>query len=420
MKQVTIHPKMLSGTVTIPPSKSYSHRSLICGALSGEGTRIFNLGESQDIDATARVLSCMGYQLSKDVESEYFQKTKTTGKPLDCGESGSTLRFMIPLALHLLGKAEFIGSGRLMERPLDPYFEIFDRFGISYRMEGNRLWLNGELKSGEYHLNGSVSSQFVTGLLIALPLLSGDSEIILDTPLESAAYVDMTLAVMREFGVTVEEFSNGYRIYGNQQYQPNRYTVEGDYSQAAFFLVGAALGGDITCEGIPQDTLQGDRAICSILEQAGAKIVWNNGKVNVYSERLSGFCADVSECPDLAPILAVLGAFSKGESRIINAGRLRYKESDRLAAITKEMTALGADIQEGTDYLVIRGKESIRGGVADAHNDHRIAMSLAIAAQRCEQPVTILGSECVAKSMPDFWERFCQLGGSIDECSMGE
>ena len=420
MKEMRITPARLQGTVSVPPSKSYSHRALICAAMAGEGARVIHSGDSRDIEATKRVLEGLGKKyISDGNDGGFFLETKAKEAPLSCGESGSTLRFMIPLALVFRDHAEFVGEGRLMERPLDPYYPIFEQCGIIYRKEETRLSLEGRLKSGVFHLPGNLSSQFVSGLLMSLPLLSGDSRIILDSPLESTAYVDMTIDVMKRFGVTAFIEGSGYHIPGNQTYRPTRYTVEGDYSQAAFFLAAGALGGDVICTGLPEDSIQGDRVILPILEEAGATIRWVDHGLRATGGVLTSFRADVSECPDLAPILAVLAAYSEGESLIYNAGRLRFKESDRLSAIAAELTNIGALVTEGEDFLRISGKPSLPGGSVLSHNDHRIAMSLAIASERCTGPMILGGGECVSKSMPDFWDLFCQLGGNVDERNMG-
>ena len=421
MKEVRITPSVLGGKIRIPSSKSYSHRALICAALSGESAHIANIGHSLDIEATVRVLKGLGKEFHADgANGGYFSDANIKKEPLFCGESGSTLRFMIPLALSLCDHAEFLGEGRLMERPLDPYFPVFSQCGITYRENEGRLILDGRLQSGEFHLPGNVSSQFVSGLLMSLPLIPGDSKIILDTSLESSSYVDMTLDVMRVFGVSVFKEQNGYHIPGGQAYKPTEYTVESDFSQAAFFLVAGALGGSVVCAGLPQKSLQGDRIILSILEDAGAKVQITEDGIMAFGNSLNAFRADVSQCPDLAPILAVLAAFSKGESLIYNAGRLRLKESDRLSAMVEELRNIGAPVVEGSDYIKIKGSRSLSGGTVSSHNDHRIAMAMAIAANRCTCDVIIKGSECVRKSMPDFWERFLELGGKVYERDMGE
>ena len=387
---LTITPVKLSGTVTPPPSKSQAHRLLICAALAGEGSTIHNLADSQDIRATRRCLA-------------ELTTNRRTLPELDCGESGSTLRFLIPIALALRGGGVFTGQGRLMERPQKPYFDLFDEKGIRYERKDNVLTVEGRLTPGEYRLPGNVSSQFFTGLLLALPLLDGPSAIIPTTPLESEGYIGMTLDAMREFGVDIASTRSlppHYLISGGQKYRGAEVTVEGDWSQAAFWYAANCLGCTVDVRGVSQYSTQGDRVIeslCLELSQPGDTEI------------------DMSGCPDLAPPVAAAAAVRQGTTRLVNAGRLRIKESDRLAAITAALNALGARVTEHPDSLTIYGRDRLAGGTVDCCNDHRIAMMAAIAATRCREPVTLLGAECVAKSYPDFWEHYRMLGGVFHE-----
>ena len=385
---VTITPGLLRGAITPPPSKSQAHRLLIAAALADGESRIEHLADSQDIQATRRCMAAL----------------KAPGEDLpvlDCGESGSTLRFLIPVALALRGGGRFTGRGRLMERPQKPYFDLFDEKGIAYRQEDGVLTVQGRLTPGTFALPGDVSSQFVTGLLYALPLLEGDSRITLTTPLESRGYVDMTLEALERFGIRAEcPDGRTLRIPGGQTYRPCRAAVESDYSQAAFYYAANGLGGQVEILGLNPRSAQGDRCIVPYHMQ-----LCGPGEAEL----------DVSQCPDLVPPLAAHAALRQGITRIVNAARLRIKESDRLTAVTQVLTALGADVVEGADRLTITGQpEGLAGGVTvDSHNDHRIAMMAAIAATRCAAPVTIIGAECVAKSYPDFWEDYERLGGQI-------
>ena len=387
---LTITPGKLSGTVTPPPSKSQAHRLLICAALAGEGSVIHNLADSQDTRATRRCLA----ELTTD---------RRTLPELDCGESGSTLRFLIPLALALRGGGVFTGHGRLMERPQKPYFDLFDEKGIQYEQKDGVLTVEGRLTPGEYRLPGNVSSQFFTGLLLALPLLDGPSAIIPTTPLESEGYIGMTLDAMHEFGVDIASTRSippHYLVSGGRRYQRAEVTVEGDWSQAAFWYAANCLGCTVDVRGVSQYSTQGDRVIeslCLELSQPGDTEI------------------DMSGCPDLAPPVAAAAAVRQGTTRLVNAGRLRIKESDRLAAITAALNALGARVTEHPDSLTIYGRDGLTGGTVDCCNDHRIAMMAAIAATRCREPVTLLGAECVAKSYPDFWEHYRMLGGLFHE-----
>jgi 3-phosphoshikimate 1-carboxyvinyltransferase len=398
------------GIVRVPPSKSMGHRAIICGALaSGSGrTLIKSPGSSQDIDATIGAMKGLGFRFQRqggDVSA--IDHSGEAAKIIDCGESGSTLRFLLPIAAALGKAVTFTGRGRLMERPLDAYADIFKQSGVDFFQGEGAVRISGRLKSGGYSLAGDVSSQFVSGLLLALPMVLGDSEIILTTPLESRAYVDMTIDMMARFGVTVQSNEKGYSIRGGQRYTPvNSCEVEGDYSQAAFFLGAAALGRDVSCAGLDEKSLQGDRAILQVLEEMGAKVTRKDGVVSVWAKELKAVTVSAAQIPDLVPPIAALCCFCKGESRIVDAARLRIKESDRLSALAQQLGGLGADINELPDGLVIRGKDMIKGGSADACNDHRIAMAVALASLRCKEKVGLTGWESVKKSYPNFWADF--------------
>ena len=388
------------GIVTPPPSKSLSHRAVICAALAGGKSEIENLGRSDDIDATLSAMRIL---------SGASRRGADEAVAIDCGESGSTLRFLLPIAAVLGRQAVFTGRGRLMSRPLDAYAGVFSAAGAMYSHEGDRIVVRGPMKSGEYSVPGNASSQFVSGLLLALPLLDGDSSIRLLTPLESSGYVGMTLDVMRQFGVSAERKGSLYLVKGGQAYRPARYRVEADYSQAAFFLVAAALGRDVRVSGLCRESIQGDRAILSVLGDAGAEVSWRDGTVIVRATRLSAITVDAREIPDLVPPIAALCCFCDGTSRIANAGRLRMKESDRLSALAAQLGKLGADVREGEDFLEITGRESIKwlpGACASSCGDHRIAMAIATAAIRCQGLVRLSGWQSVAKSYPDFWRDF--------------
>ncbi len=428
-------------TIQIPPSKSIAHRAVICASLAMGESRISPIGLSEDVRATCRSMEALGAAIRFDealgtliIQGINKPREKDSVPLLDCGESGSTLRFLLPLALLRDTKVRLTGSKRLMERPLGAYIETLKANGASveYLKNGEKeneepandvpiLEVKGPLIPGKYLLPGDVSSQYISGLLFALPLLSEESEVQLTTPLESASYVDLTIDVMERFGLRVEKTKDGgYRIPGRQRYQPCNYRVEADFSNAAFFLVAGALGVEIECAGLDPNSRQGDKEILDILKNCGAKIEYRtsssakeNAKQESFSENViirvspgdkKAMTIDVRQIPDLVPILSVLLCFCKGESRIINAGRLRLKESDRLSAVTEELNRLGAKIEEGPDWLKIEGIESFSGGECDSHNDHRIAMALAIAAYKSNGIVRIKDASCVKKSYPSFWE----------------
>ncbi|EGO65177.1 3-phosphoshikimate 1-carboxyvinyltransferase, partial [Acetonema longum] len=339
----------------------------------------------------------------------------------DCGESGSTLRFLIPLALLGEQKVTFHGRGRLAQRPLDEYAAICRRQGLLWESGGGLpLTVQGRLQPGRFMLRGDISSQFLSGLLFALPLLAGDSEIHITTPLESKGYVDLTLAALADHGVTVSHREyREFHIRGGQTYQPRNSAVEGDFSQAAFWLVAGTIGAAVNCHALAAASLQGDKAVIELLNAAGGAIRWTEGICTASPAVTYGTVIDAADCPDLVPVLAVMASVSQGETRIIRAGRLRIKESDRLAATARELGKLGADIREEGDSLVICGKPALEGGEVDSWQDHRIAMALAIASIRCRQPVLLHGAECVSKSYPGFWQDFISLGGILHERSVG-
>ncbi len=412
---LTITPTKLCGAVTPPPSKSQAHRLLIAAALSGGRSTIDNLADSQDIQATRRCLTALGAGI-EDLEPGKVQ-VRGLGNAiveagpvplLDCGESGSTLRFLIPVALLVNGSACLTGRGRLMERPLTPYEDLFREKGITWELKHGVLTVDGgkgyddyALSSGEYRLPGNVSSQFITGLLYALPLLEGDSRIILTTALESKDYVDMTMNALETFGVVCRwEDERTLFVPGGQTYKSAQAAVEADWSQAGFFYAALGLGNQLDIQGMNAFSAQGDMRIVPYYLK-----LMQPGDVEL----------DVSQCPDLVPPLAAHAALRRGTTRIVNAGRLRIKESDRLASVKRTLSAMGARIEEYPDSLTIYGVESLRGGVTvDCCNDHRIAMMAAIAATRCEENVTLTGAECVAKSYPNFWEDYEKLGGKIE------
>jgi 3-phosphoshikimate 1-carboxyvinyltransferase len=390
------------GVVTPPPSKSISHRAVICAALSPGGSAIENLGRSDDVDATIEGTRALG------LPGMGGGATDGSICVVDCRESGSTLRFLLPVAAALGRRAVFSGRGRLMARPLDAYAEIFADAGVTFERSGGGVAISGRLRGGSFVLPGDVSSQFVSGLLLALPLLEADSEIRVTTPLESAAYVGLTLDMMRRFGVRAEASEDNavYRVRGGQAYRAARCVVEADHSQAAFFLAAAALGSDVTVAGLSPDSRQGDRAMLDILARMGAGVEWRDGKVTARAGRLISVEIDARETPDLVPPLAVLCCFCEGGSAIVNAGRLRAKESDRLSALASELGRLGASVEEGGDFLRFSGAARLWGGDADAWGDHRIAMALAVASTRCDAPVRLSGWRSVSKSYPDFWRDF--------------
>lgn len=408
--QQTIFPKAVSGSILIPPSKSVAHRALICAALADGQSRLSHIGDSDDMKATIGALSSMGASFERD--GDVLIVTGTGGVPkrgqytADCIESGSTLRFLIPVFSLCGGAVTLTGRGRLLERPQTVYEALFSSQGHSFFVDESGVHVRGAVKSGEITVDGSVSSQFITGLLFALPLCSGDSIIRITPPFESASYVQITCDVLSRFGIIIEQTDTyTFRIPGNQQYNPCDMAVEGDYSQMAFFGVLGALCGEVGCTGLSQDSLQGDRVICEILERFGAQIDRSADSVRVRHAPLTGQVVDLADCPDLGPILMVLASFADGVTHFLHAGRLRLKESDRIAAMEAELSKLGVEMSSDADSVTITSRRPMTAPcTVDAHNDHRIAMSLAIFAHAAEYPVTITGAECVKKSYPAFFE----------------
>lgn len=417
MDNVIIKPNPLKGSVVIPPSKSVAHRAIIAAALSNAECVIDNVAMNADIEATLGGIRALGskFTYNKKTMQVKISPKKQTSKvnEIDCGESGSTIRFLMPIAL-LSGKDNtFICHGRLIKRPMEPYFDNFKKLGIECSIEDSCIRTKGKLKSGVFNMPGDVSSQFITGLLYALPLLEGDSEIVISNTPESTGYIDLTIDVLNKFGIEIEnENYLKYKIKGGQKYKPTNMTVEADYSQAAFFLTAGAIGCDVECIGLNENSRQGDREILDIIERVGGKILKTEKGIKAWrTDNMHGITLDGRNIPDLIPTVAVMLAFCKGESNIINVGRLRMKESDRLSAICDELSHLGVNIEEGVDSIKILGGQTVKCETVSARNDHRIAMALAIAACRAEGEEMLItgGKAAVKKSYPDFFDVYENL-----------
>lgn len=410
---IKITPKKLKGEVTVPPSKSVAHRMIIAAALARGKSVISNLYPSVDILATMDCMRALGAKIDfNDGTAVVEGITEVPEKAvLDCCESGSTLRFLIPVACALGVETQFRGRANLPKRPITPLTDELPKHGIEFDFseakEGESLpcLVKGKLSSGKYYISGSISSQFITGLIFALSVLEGDSEIILTSHLQSKPYVDITIGSLKDFGCEINETDEGYFVKGGQKLKPFNGSVEGDYSQEAFFEVANLLGSDIKIGGLNVNSFQGDKKIVEICRE----IVYNK------NSSLKPFELDCSDIPDLVPILSVLATFCDGTSRITNVARLRIKECDRLAAMEEDLNKLGGKVTANEDSLVIEGVSSLKGGEVDTFVDHRIAMAMAIAATRCESPLTILGAECVSKSYPNFWEVYESLGGEFEK-----
>lgn len=421
--KVRLTPVKLCGSIPAISSKSDAHRLLIAAALSDRETEILCNVLSEDIRATARCLCALGARVDFLADRMLVHPiprentAKEVSVTLDCGESGSTLRFLLPVVSALGKNGVFTGGGRLPERPVTELREAMEAHGVRFSEQGVfPISTIGKLGIGTYTLRGDVSSQYVTGLLFALPLLSDDSTLRLLPPVESAPYIEMTLSSLMRFGIEVRREGHTYFIKGNQTYcSPGAVSVEGDWSNAAFFLTAGALGAPVTVTGLNPDSPQGDKAILDILRRMGAAVETAGESVTVSPGALHGIAQDMADIPDLAPIFSVAAAAARtGETAIQNAARLRLKESDRLAAIHRMLGSLGVSCTETADGLLIPGGQSISGGETSGFGDHRMVMAAAIASVLAETPVTIDGAEAVEKSYPHFFEDFKRLGGMVD------
>lgn len=398
MGEVKIQQSKLNGVMYVPPSKSAAHRALICSFLSGGGS-VKPIIDSKDMRATLGMIDAL----------------KNHQNVLNALESGSTLRFMIPVAAAFGREVKFIGEGSLLNRTIGEYMDILPAHHVQVESDGKLpVTISGKLTNGSYAVNGNISSQYITGLLFALSVLDGDSAIILKTPLQSKPYVDMTVKVMADYGVCVTETDFGYLVHGNQKYNIIDYTVEGDWSQAAFFLVAGALGGTVTVKGLDFHSTQGDKAIVDVLKQFGAEITFGEEYVTCSKGALNGTDVDASDIPDLVPIIAVLAAYANGRTVISGAERLRYKESDRIESVVSNLRLLGVDVCETTDGMIINGGQPLKGARLKGFNDHRIVMAFSIAGLFADGDVYIDDAQSINKSYPSFFEDYNRLGGKAD------
>ena len=412
----------IGGDVLIPPAKSYGHRSIISAALSNEPSLIHNVDMSEDMKATLNFLKALGGSFEYENRTLHINPINRNIKEceIDCGESGSTLRFIIPILASLGVKAKLTGKGRLPERPLTLYTELLPSFGVNFTSNHLPLELSGQLKSGIFKLRGDVSSQFISGLLFALPMLNGDSEIEIIGSLESGAYIDMTIEMLKLYGVKIEKIEKGYFVKGNSAYKASDYTVEGDWSQAAFFMTMGALSEDyINVQGLNLDSIQGDKETLKLYEKIGADIKNENGVIKIKKGKLNPINADMHDMPDAVPALAALLSLCDGRSVISGAKRLRIKESDRLKAISEAINALGGKIKETDDGLIIDGVKKLKGNFVSSCNDHRILMAMASVKKETEGEIKLTDPMCVNKSYPGFYDDYKKLGGEADVIYMG-
>ena len=418
-----IMPGNLSGTIAAIPSKSDAHRRLICAALACKPSAI-EIGEgSRDIEATVCALNALGAQIKREKNGYSVIPLKQAEQPaglrqVDCCESGSTLRFLLPVAAALGSQAVFVGQGRLPERPMRVLCELLRAHGAQADRDLLPISISGRLRGGSFELPGDISSQYISGLLFALPLLPQNSRIRLLSPLESAGYVEMTIRALKDYGIAVEQLQDGWRVPGGQHYcPPSASAVEGDWSNAAFWAVAGAFSPDsVTVTGLSPQSAQGDRLIRSLVRESGAREAMTGGALTVRrgEQHAEALTVDARNVPDLVPVLAVLGCGRPGETRITGCGRLRLKESDRIEAVCAMIRGLGGDAAAEGDNIVVRGQGWLRGGHVDSCNDHRIAMAAAVAAGLCREPVRLTGAQAVEKSYPGFWRDFKALGGKAD------
>lgn len=398
MSKVLLHSSELRGRVVVPPSKSAAHRALICSYLAGGGT-VKPIIDSNDMKATVGVINSL----------------RNHENSVNCIESGSTMRFMIPVASTLGRTITFNGEGSLLSRTVGEYINLLPKHNVEVSCNGYLpMTISGKLKNGSFEVAGDVSSQYITGLLLALANLEGDSAVILTTELQSKPYVDMTVKVMKDYGVEVTETDFGYLIHGGQTFKKIDYTVEGDWSQAAFFLVAGAINGDVEVCGLDMNSTQGDKAIIDVLKSFGADVQITENSVIVRKSDLKAVDINAVNIPDLVPIIAVMASFAEGRTIISGAQRLRYKESDRIESVVSNLRALGVEVEETEDGMIICGQCALKGAKLNGFNDHRILMAFSVASLAIEDEIEISDAQSINKSYPSFFEDYNKLGGKAD------
>ena len=418
MKAV-IKPSKAKGRVKIPPSKSMAHRAIICAGLADGKSVISNIDYSEDITATIECMRTLGADIVCDGSTVTVQGIKDfsclESNVLHCGESGSTLRFLIPLFSLTGQKVAFTGRNRLLKRPQKIYGDIFENAGLYFEQTEDKIEIQGALPAGEYTLSGGVSSQFISGLLFTLPLLPKSSKIHIVPPFESRSYVELTIQMLAKFGIEIiwkDDLT--LVIKGGQKYHPHDETVEGDFSQFAFFGVLSAINGPVDICGMKDDSIQGDKQIIEILSQFGCSISCENSVYRITADKLRAKDIDLENCPDLGPVLCTLAMFSEGSTRIYNAGRLRLKESDRILAMQREAAKLGCVIEDGENEMIVHSGHTPPTDVLDGWKDHRIVMACAVALSVLGGEID--GCEAVAKSYPSFFEDLKNVGIDVEIC----
>lgn len=412
---IKVFPSKVSGIVNVPASKSIVHRALIAGALSNNYSEIYNVDFNEDILATINALTALGAIINVDgnkISINGFDINKRIDSvKIDAHESGSTLRFLIPLAAFKATEALFTGTNRLMERPLNVYKDIFEKQNLIFKDNLNEKLIKGKLRANNYKVKGDVSSQFISGLLFILPLLNDDSTIEVIAPFESKSYVDLTIDVLSKYNIKIENINNKYFIKGNQDYRSNNITVEGDFSQAAFFVILAAINNDLVINNLNLNSIQGDKSILKILKNLNVKISTKDNSVKVFKSSISSGVIDLSDNPDLGPILCILGLFSDGYIKLTNVKRLRLKESDRLLSMKNQLEKIGGEVEiKENSIKIYKLKEFVdKEVVVDGCNDHRIVMAMSILATVLRKPLIIKRADAVNKSYPNFFKDLNRL-----------
>ncbi len=418
---VRITPKIgIAGEMTAPPSKAYTHRALFAGLLTEGVTEIGNPLYCADTEATVRAVSSLGASVERATNHWAVKsggRPTATEKEIHCGESGVTLRFTIPIASLTGEEIHLVGGESLMRRPIEPLVDAMNRLGAEVSLSQGRVRVRGgPPKGGKTHIRGDVSSQFISGLLLAAPIMKEGLHLELDSPLESRGYVLLTVETMKRHRIDIRADNklSRFEVAPEQRYRPASHLVPGDYSSAAFAMSAAAITGSrLLVRGLHMEDAEPDSAVLQILSRMGVQTSFQEDGVVVEGGRLKACSVDIHDCPDLGPITAVLGCFAKGETRITGARRLRYKESDRLDAVTSELRSLGAEIEETEDGLVASGPCSLNGGIVHSHGDHRIAMALGVAAIGAGNHVIIKDAQCVSKSYPTFFSDLRSLGVEV-------
>ena len=417
--KVKVTPSKVHGNVKIPASKSMAHRALICASLSDGTSIVSNVTNSKDIEATVGCMKALGANIKQIDETTY----EVTGTNLfeqegnitcNANESGSTLRFLIPLAACTNAKVKFLGQGRLLQRPMDVYENEFKEQNIEFNQSDKEIIVHGNLQAKDYVVQGDISSQFITGFMFVLPLLNQDSTLTITKPYESKSYVNLTIQMLAKFGIEIiETSSNSYLIKGNQHYKAQDVSVEGDFSQLAFFAVLGTLNNTLSCSNMDMSSKQGDKAILDCIPSYTS----NKDTVTFAKKQPMPQIIDLSNCPDLGPILCVLASYTNGETNIVNAARLRMKESDRIEAMETELKKWGVDITSTFDSIQIHGKEHYKSNNTVeifGHNDHRIVMAMTVFGLCAESECIIDDAQAITKSYPTFFEDIQSLGGKVE------